>query len=109
MPTKNKTSTELPHIDNGFFRLTDAQAASFSRSGKCPRSGYQNKSLPFRTLAEKGVTLTGRKGVIDWPTNSGAYQDGDGPFGWIQSTPYSCRTDAPARGWVYALMVHFSA
>lgn len=68
------------HIDNGFYKLTDAQAKKLAATIDTVRAGT---GLP-KDGWQKQVTIDGRK-----------Y--------WLTRTPYRYHLDAPDRGWVWAI------
>lgn len=68
------------HIDNGFYRISDKAAADICRNNPSAASG---SSVP-RHGYERKVTIDGREG-------------------WLTRTALRFRTDAPKRGWVWAL------
>lgn len=74
---------KLTHIDHGFYRVSDKDAGALVH--KIP-----NGRLPG----------PGRETRVQLDT---------GEYGWLQRTAYSprCHTDAPDRGWVWAVMVEW--
>lgn len=68
---------ECSHIDNGFYRVSDRVAKIIAR-----------ELSPLGRLPSKD--MAGRVVI-------------DGVVGWLTRTPYRYRSDAPPRGWVWAL------
>lgn len=71
----------MKHIDNGFYRISDKLAGSLARQS--PAHTDDGPSMPPNGK-EWRVTHNGFR----W---------------WLSRTPYRFYTDAPARGWVWAL------
>jgi hypothetical protein len=70
----------MKHIDSGFYRISDKLAGKLGRAHK---SGPNATDLPARGLERRVFH--------------------EGSWWWLKRTPYRYRTDAPKRGWVWAL------